>query len=163
MRQLDRSFCDTGKNGRRVFVILHHHGSAFEGDAVRFIYLEANDAIPKSQITYWQWDFNNDGAVDASGTDPEQIEQTWYAVLDPLRAVNGVQQVSPVLRVIGLRWKLGLRLHHRLADPSLTLEQLLVDQANLVVGHMYNPTTSRSLSMNCGSSDSLNVSASHGS
>ncbi|MCL4180535.1 MAG: PKD domain-containing protein [Verrucomicrobia bacterium] len=72
----------------------------FEGDAVRFLYLQANDVPPKSEIGYWWWDFNGDGFVDAHGSDPQEMDQTWHATLDPLNATNGVQFISPVLRVV---------------------------------------------------------------
>ncbi len=71
----------------------------FEGDAVRFIYVETN-ALPKSEIEEWQWDFNGDGTVDVWGTNVAEIDQTWYATINPARAVNGVEKVAPVLRVV---------------------------------------------------------------
>jgi hypothetical protein len=73
--------------------------SVFAGDAVRFLYLE-DQGIPNAQIAEWKWDFDGDGFIDVAGTDPSAIDQTWYAKIDSLLATNGVQLVSPVLRIV---------------------------------------------------------------
>ena len=87
----------------------------YEGDAVVFNYLEADRSLAAptvklSQIIGWRWDFNNDGVWDQQHNvgDPDPttglpitiaaINATWYATLDS-RAVNGVQNMQPVLQV----------------------------------------------------------------
>ena len=70
-----------------------------EGDSVTFNYIETTNTYPKSAIVLWKWDFNGDGVFDASSTTLTNINATWIATYDANKATNGVQLVSPVLRV----------------------------------------------------------------
>lgn len=70
-----------------------------EGDAVLFRYLEAQ-SVPLGAIAQWAWDFDGDGVVDAQGTRPDAINQTWYARFDDAQAdAAGLFLVLPTLSV----------------------------------------------------------------
>jgi hypothetical protein len=76
-----------------------------EGDAVSFYYVEsltnaspASNSIPRANIASWQWDFDGDGNIDASGSGPEGMDAVWYATFDPTRkGADGIYRVKPRL------------------------------------------------------------------
>lgn len=72
---------------------------ANEGDSVTFHYLETTNTYARSAIATWSWDFNGDGIADATSMTQTNINATWIATFDANKATNGVQLVSPVLRV----------------------------------------------------------------
>ena len=71
----------------------------FEGDAVRFIYHETTNAVAKTNIASWAWDFDGNGSFDSQGTNVTEMDQTWYATLNPNQVTNGVQKIAPILKV----------------------------------------------------------------
>lgn len=76
-----------------------------EGDAVSFYYLEvltnsvaASNSIPKASISSWQWDFDGNGTIDASGTGIDGLDAVWYATFDPSKkGADGIYRVRPRL------------------------------------------------------------------
>ena len=53
-----------------------------EGDAVSFIYLETTNTVAKANIAHWDWDFDGNGTIDASGDGADGINAFWYATFD---------------------------------------------------------------------------------
>ena len=143
----------------------------YEGDAVVFNYLEADRSVSAptvklSQIIGWRWDFNNDGVWDEQHNvgDPDPntglpltisaINATWYAVLDS-RAVNGVQNMQPVLQVrrtgdpafdtVGFVPKSAIGVTEDVfgtdftPDPYVTVKNRSVGNPDLTVNFSLNP------------------------
>ncbi len=71
---------------------------ANEGDAVSFYYVETTNSLAKTNIASWQWDFDGDGTIDASGTGSDGLNSVWYATFDPTKkGADGVYRVLPRL------------------------------------------------------------------
>jgi hypothetical protein len=77
----------------------------YEGDAVRFVYLDRTNGVPvpnvvpRQNILSWQWDFRSRGVVDDSSAVSTNIDSTWYAVYDPTVSTNGVDNYTPTLTI----------------------------------------------------------------
>lgn len=71
-----------------------------EGDAVNFYYVESTNTVAKTNIAHWEWDFDGNGTIDASGDSPEGINAVWYATFDSTKkGADGVYRVKPRLYV----------------------------------------------------------------
>ncbi len=78
---------------------------AFEGDSVVFTFLENESSILYDDILSWKWDFDGDGTWDEEKTVngstilPTDINTSWISTFNESQASNGVQTVTPILRV----------------------------------------------------------------